>query len=300
MKISRPLPRVVLYRSVVESDLAMHQPASALRPFVASAHGYRAPANPFGLHRGLPSRHLTLVIELEAPLRLTGLGSEVVAHGVVGGLHTAPVLIDASMAQQGLQYGLTPAGSQALLGVPAAALHDAAVDLGELLGSPTADELVGRLRGAQSWSERFGLLDAALLHLLAGRAPERSPAPPEVRRAWELVFASEGGMHVAEVARRVGWSRQHLTRRFRQHTGLGPKEAARIARFEAAREMLTTGPGAAERGLAQIAYACGYADQPHFSREWRALAGCSPSTWLREELPFLQDGGQAHGAGSTA
>ena len=24
-------------------------------------------------------------------------------------------------------------------------------------------------------------------------------------------------------------------------------------------------------------------------REWRTLAGCSPRTWIVEELPFLQD-----------
>ena len=30
------------------------------------------------------------------------------------------------------------------------------------------------------------------------------------------------------------------------------------------------------------------------TREWVALAGCPPTTWLREEFPFLQDlGGDA-------
>lgn len=131
-------------------------------------------------------------------------------------------------------------------------------------------------------------------------------APPEVRRAWRLVFASDGRMRVTEIARRLGWSRQHLTRRFRQCTGITPKEAARIARFEAARRMLSHGtahgrshPGTGD-GLAAVALACGYADQPHLSREWRALAGCSPGTWLREELPFLQDAGPAPATSSTA
>ena len=80
-------------------SFADHLPPPGLRPFVTSAHGYRVPAMPTGVHRGLPSRHLTLVIELGAPLRVGGLSGSVAAHGVVGGLHTRPALIDASRPQ---------------------------------------------------------------------------------------------------------------------------------------------------------------------------------------------------------
>jgi hypothetical protein len=62
-----------------------HSPAGPLRQLVASAEGYGVPANPTGLHRGLPSRYLTLVVELAAALQVTGLRSSVTAHGVVGG-----------------------------------------------------------------------------------------------------------------------------------------------------------------------------------------------------------------------
>ncbi|MCA1672997.1 MAG: helix-turn-helix domain-containing protein, partial [Actinobacteria bacterium] len=41
--------------------------------------------------------------------------------------------------------------------------------------------------------------------------------------------------------------------------------------------------------LADVAARCGYYDQAHFTREWRDLAGCSPRTWLAEELPSVQD-----------
>lgn len=41
--------------------------------------------------------------------------------------------------------------------------------------------------------------------------------------------------------------------------------------------------------LATIATNCGFAGQAHLTRDWSALAGCSPTTWLREEFPFVQD-----------
>ena len=55
------------------------------------------------------------------------------------------------------------------------------------------------------------------------------------------------------------------------------------------------------RSLATIAADCGYADQAHMAREWRALAGASPTQWLADErLPFVQDDDGLDGASSMA
>ena len=272
----------------------MHVPPGPLRPFVAVAHGYRVPANPTGLHRGLPSRHLTLVVELAAPLRVAGLGGgPVAAHAVVGGLHTRPALIDASRPQEGLQYALTPLGAGALLGLPAAEVCGLAVDLADLLGA-RAVQLVDELRAATGWPERFGLLDTALLQRLGART---AAVPPEVTEAWRVVFASDGRARVAAVAAHVGWGRRHLSEQFRRATGLTPKQASRVARFEAARRLLLA---PRRPSLVDVAVRCGYADQPHLAREWQALAGCSVGTWLREELPFVHDSAPVGPAGSPA
>ena len=263
-------------------SLVRHAVPAPLRSFVAAAHGYRSPALPTGLHRGLPSRHLTLVVELAAPLRVSGPGAAVAAHAVVGGLHTRAALIDATRPQEGLQYALTPPAASALLGLPAAELAERSVDLADVLGR-AADRLVDDLAAAPGWAERFAVLDAALTDRLSGGV---APVPPEVREAWRLVHRSGGRCRVEDLAAHVGWSRRHLSERFRLATGVPPKQAARIARFEATRRLLTD---PSRPSLAEVAARCGYADQPHLAREWRALAGCSVGTWLREELPFVQD-----------
>jgi AraC-like DNA-binding protein len=121
--------------------------------------------------------------------------------------------------------------------------------------------------------------------------------PPEVREAWRLVQRSAGRCRVEDLAAHVGWSRRHLSEQFRLATGLPPKQAARIARFEATRRLLAD---PRRPPLAEVAARCGYADQPHLAREWRALAGCSVGTWLREELPFVQDSAPVVGGPSPA
>ena len=67
--------------------------------------------------------------------------------------------------------------------------------------------------------------------------------------------------------------------------GVAPKTAARIFRFErACRVMVDERPS-----LAQVAFACGFHDQAHMTREWHSLAGCAPGVWIANQRPNLQD-----------
>lgn len=265
-----------------EARHLVHRVPDSLRPYVAAAHGYAAPPMPSGVHRGLPSRHLTLVVEIPAPLAVTGPGYAVADHGVVGGLHVGPAMIDAGRPQEGLQYSLTPLGTSALLGVPAGELSGQTVPLRDVLGA-RATEAIDRVVGARGWRQRFEALDAVLA---AGLDRDRGRVPAEVVAAWQMIVRVESAAPVSEVAEAVGWSRRHLLTRFREAIGVTPKQAHRIARFEAVRHELV-----ARRGLAVAGVAAGhgYADQQHLAREWRALAGCSLGTWLREEFPFVHD-----------
>jgi AraC-like DNA-binding protein len=43
------------------------------------------------------------------------------------------------------------------------------------------------------------------------------------------------------------------------------------------------------RHLADVATGAGYCDQAHLNRDWRHLAGWSPTVWLAETLPPMQE-----------
>jgi AraC-like DNA-binding protein len=63
-----------------------------------------------------------------------------------------------------------------------------------------------------------------------------------------------------------------------------------VIRFDRARRLLLRRRATAPQDalLADLAADCGYYDQPHLDRDFRALAGCSPTKWLAEEFRNVQ------------
>ncbi len=94
---------------------------------------------------------------------------------------------------------------------------------------------------------------------------------------------------MTEVARQVGYSRRHLSALVGAELAVSPKTWARLARFERSQAAVRRQAVRGRLDLAGVAAATGHADQAHLAREWRDLAGRSPTAWLREELPFVQD-----------
>ncbi|MEY9876749.1 AraC-like DNA-binding protein [Streptacidiphilus sp. MAP12-33] len=278
---------------VVVDEAVRGAPAPALRGLVGWYSGYRQRGVAPTRHRGLPSPYLTLILTLDEPLTVAAHPDRRDAPGdyvtLLGGLHTAPALIEVPGRQSGVQVALGPLGARALLGLPAGGLAGIDVHAEDVLGAE-ARYAQERLREAADWPGRFAVLDAWLL----GRLREAGP-PPEVCEAWRLVLASRGLIRVATLAGEVGWSERHLRSRFLAETGLTPKAAARVVRFDLARRHLATRPDSPD--LAGLAADHGYADQSHLDREFTALAGCAPSAWLAEEFRNIQAGHHPPGRG---
>jgi AraC-like DNA-binding protein len=175
---------------------------------------------------------------------------------VVGAM-TRPLLVEGGAPARVVAVRFRPGGAVRFLREDAGALTDRQVEAEEL-GLGWANALANR-------DLTVGALEHALL--------ERLPGPPEplVAHAVGLLFA-ETPPSIDQLARRIGWSRQHLGRAFRAHVGLSPKQLGRVARLQRTLARLQGGTPA----LAQEAAALGYFDQAHMNREFHALAGLTP------------------------
>lgn len=274
----------------MDADVVWHQraPAAPLRDLIDGYVGYRIVGQPPGLHRGLPSRHMTFIISIGGPIdvvhQTSPLQSPEQYRVVVSGLQATAAMIAHDGTQEGIVVELSPLGSAVLLRMPAGELWDLSVEASTVLGG-AGDELWERVQLAGSWAERFQACD----DVLVGRLRE-SYTTDAVAGAWRAIVASGGAVGVADLAERAGYSRQHLATMFRRELGLGPKLASRVVRFDRAARMFRSAT-TPSLSLADVAAACGYADQAHLCRDVADLAGCTPGDLLVGDIPIVQDVG---------
>ena len=257
-----------------------------LRPYVAAVVAYDVDLGAPGVHVGMPGTTLTFVLPLDQPLDVGWAGvpaSRAVRWSTVSGLRTGPAAIHHHGHQRGVQLALTTAGARALFGLPAATLAGELLELAD--AAPALRHLPEQVAEAAGTRAPATCVESALLAALTGT--EAPPPRPEVGQALARLTR---GATVQQAADEVGYSRRHLTTLVRAEAGVAPKAYHRLARFERSHRLLRRQAQRGRRvGLARVAAEAGYADQAHLSREWVALAGCTPTTWLREEFPFVQD-----------
>ena len=195
---------------------------------------------------------------------------------VVAGPDTGPVDVDPrpSGFYVGVRFrtGLAPT----VLGVPSSALLDLRVDAEAVLGTERAGRLAERLSELASSPGSLRTVAAELEDAVAAWLPRSADPDPLVEAA--VAALGERDMvarPVAALADRLGVSERHLHRRCQAAVGYGPKTLDRVLRF---RRFLALAEVTPLAGLARLAVAAGYADQPHLNRECARLAGTTPAT----------------------
>lgn len=169
------------------------------------------------------------------------------------------------------------AGGWGVLGVEQRELADRVLPLADLLGDGVL-ALRQRLLETRATEARIGLVED---WLLARLAPRRG-VHPAVQWALARIAATRGQVSVATLARDSGYTRKHLAELFARQTGLSPKLVARVQRFRAALTLLGE---SAVVPWADLAAQCGYFDQSHLVRDFRAFSGCAPGDFARHARP---------------
>lgn len=101
----------------------------------------------------------------------------------------------------------------------------------------------------------------------------------QMRRIVDFVQAHlDQKISLDALAAQTGFSPYHFARLFRQTTGSSPHQFVLSQRVERARLLLTE----KEMSLAQIAAACGFADQSHLAQMFKRFVGLTPQAYRRE------------------
>ena len=160
--------------------------------------------------------------------------------------------------------------------------------------SALADALIELLRSAgrrlrQDCPEANICIDRALSLLEAERRrrdPDRGgpgPAagglsPWRVRRVEQHIEENlDATIRIEDLAALAKLSVRHFSLAFKQSFGVPPHAHIVRRRIEKAQELMLL----TDQPLAEVALACGLADQAHLSKWFRRLAGVSPNAWRR-------------------
>jgi AraC-like DNA-binding protein len=245
-------------------------PAPPLRGFVSSYYGFREETGAPVRRREGPGRAVVVIVSFGEQWLIDGepLGS------FAAGLRGRQGATRHEGRSFGIHVNVSPPAARRLFGLPLHELAYRQVPLENVLYEPFIGE---RLHDAEGWEERFRLLDRVLARRLA-----LSPPPsPEVEWAWRRLVESHGAVRIGALAVGLGWSRKRLVAHFRDEVGLPPKTAARVLRFERARELAEQ---SARPDWTRIALEAGYYDQSHLINDFRAIAGRTPETFFQDTL----------------
>jgi AraC-like DNA-binding protein len=194
-------------------------------------------------------------------------GSELVDAQVVGAMtRFQDVQLASGQSILGVRFQPGMAGSCVPCDV--ALLSDRVVALASVFGK-AARTLLKDIRRSSCPEERF--------EKLAPRLVTR-PKIAEVQHAIRDLTRNYGRLPLAEFARTAGVANRQLRRSCSVHSGLAPKQLARILRFRHASNLLR----ASVDDFAGLALDCGYYDQAHMIRDFRQLGGTSPAKYKRQ------------------
>jgi len=249
---------------------AVGTPAPELRERVSRYYGFaEATSGPLRRREG-PGVDVVVVLSFEHEWLIDN-ESRV---SFVGGLTDRQVTTEHAGRSYGIQIDLPPPAAYGLFGVPMHELAQRTVALEDVFPDRT---LVERLVEADGWRARFELLDA-----MFGRAfADARPPSREIEWAWRRLRDTHGTVAIGSLALELGWSRKRMVARFREQVGLAPKAIARVMRFERARELAQTD---SSPDWARIAVECGYYDQSHLTRDFRAVTGLPPATFFQDAV----------------
>lgn len=241
-------------------------------------HRYEAPAELAGLVQrfwipvwSVPAGREAPQKVLQYPVSLLVVAADYARfYGVVSGLSTT------TLSGDGWAVGVmcAPSAGFLLTGTPMAAYTDRYVDVPEVLGD-AGRVLTDRVRSAMAPDPDSPAAHEAAMAAYGDALRRYLPVDAEgelVNRVVAFVESRSDVTRVAQLCEEFDLPERSLQRLVQRRIGLTPKWLIQRRRLQEAAERLRTRTAP----LGEVAAVLGYADQPHFSRDFSRVTGMTP------------------------
>lgn len=241
------------------------QPSALLAPYIETywtAYGFGEPEES---HRILPDGCVDIIFSLNSSVHF---GLNPFRPNIIG---TMTTFCNGSYTSDVNLVGIRfrPAGFTAFCRVPVYEFTDKRIDL-TLVESLFDERFYASLPEKGTTEEVIRHIDLYFIQKL------NNIFSPEVQIAYSvnLIRQSNGLLLLNEIAGKSCLSLRHFERKFKIAVGISPKAFCKIVKFQYACDYLKTNKKAS---LFTTAVDCGYYDQAHLIKDFKALSGTPPS-----------------------
>jgi AraC-like DNA-binding protein len=254
----------------------LYEPSFPLRQyvdFIWRVENARASAP--SRQRIYPDGAMALVVHLRKPTATYFIDDE--THSIrvplLAGPYSRSFQIDPSQPTAAIGVQFRPGAARAFYPVAAHELHNADIALSDL-DPAEADRLLNEICSATGADAQLRAMERYLNEKLVSSAAIH----PVVGYAVEQLSRTGAAGGVGRIQAETGLSHTRFIELFREHVGLTPKLFCRVRRFQALIERIRKGLPV---NWAELAVECGYFDQAHLIRDFRAFAGVTPLAYSR-------------------
>jgi AraC-like DNA-binding protein len=124
--------------------------------------------------------------------------------------------------------------------------------------------------------QKVNVLEAFLIDRL-NRARKNQEKIPLVEVLCHSICSNGEAFNMKQLAAETGFSVRYIQQLFMNYVGISPQSFYSVHRFNKSLELVRS----ANTSLTDIAYECGYYDQAHFIKEFKAYTGITPSQLFR-------------------
>lgn len=231
----------------------------------------------------MPSAHL--MVNLGEPFRmhdsLPGASPVECVDSWCMGLWTRYYLVDWPLPVRLVGVHFKPGGVYPFMRTPLSELRDEVVSL-EAIWGRFAGELRERLHAAPTEEAALALLERQLRARLA----DESRGLDLVQHTIGRIAGDNGAVSIRALSDQAGISVNHLGTHFKRLVGVPPKRLARIYRFA---QVVLSLDVAGPVDWSFMAHQAHYYDQSHFTKDFVAFTGHSPTDYLRLRRRFVAE-----------
>jgi AraC-like DNA-binding protein len=272
-------------RILINMDVQMkeYEPVDSLKPFVEFF--WEAEFNRKGstrLHQHvIPNGYVEMIIhltDLHCDLNSGGEWGQSPDYTIIG-VYTRPY--DVHFRDRVRVFGIRfkPEGFFNIFGVPSSEFSGKFKDMEDIMGIDFSD-FCCRLRELPMTSQKLLLTEKYLINNLEKRRIHLD----YVNRAAEIIRQAKGFMRIGDLSDQVYKSTRQLEREFKRKIGISPKLYMRISRMNEVHRLLEKN---LELDFTKVTYACGYADQAHFIKDFKNFTGEKPTLFVKKRNQYI-------------